>query len=109
MPFTPGQEFSGGRPKGAENKETKKLREAIAAITTGGVEDFQRALGEVLEENPSKYLELYLKLLEYTMPKLRSIDTNIELGDNTIQKITVEINAGAKDTSNNSIPEELGS
>lgn len=109
MPFIPGQEFSGGRPKGAENKETKKLREAIAAITTGGVEDFQRALGEVLEENPSKYLELYLKLLEYTMPKLRSIDTNIELGESTIHKITVEVNAGLKDTSNNSIPEELGS
>lgn len=91
MPFVPGQEFSGGRPKGAENKETKKLREAIAAITTGGVEDFQRALNEVLEENPAKYLELYLKLLEYTMPKLRSIDTNIELGENAISKITVEV------------------
>jgi hypothetical protein len=110
MPFIPGQEFSGGRPKGAENKETKKLREVIAAITTGGVDDFQRALGEVLEENPSKYLELYLKLLEYTMPKLRSIDTNIELGDNTIQKITVEVNAKRSEhTSNDSIPEELGS
>ena len=89
MPFTP--ETATGRPKGAENKETKKLREAIASITVGGVEDFQRALNEVLEENPSKYLELYLKLLEYTMPKLRSIDTNIELGENAISKITVEV------------------
>jgi hypothetical protein len=100
MPFT--SETATGRPKGAEGKDTKKLREAIAAITNGGVEDFQRALGEVLEENPAKYLELYLKLLEYTMPKLRSIDTNIELGDNTIQKITVEVANGQRteDTSN---------
>jgi hypothetical protein len=107
MPFKAGEVT--GRPKGAEGKDTKKLREAIAAITNGGVEDFQRALGDVLEENPAKYLELYLKLLEYTMPKLRSIDTNIELGESTLHKITVEINAGAKDTSNSSIPEELGS
>ena len=107
MPFKAGEVT--GRPKGSEGKDTKKLREAIAAITNGGVEDFQRALGDVLEENPAKYLELYLKLLEYTMPKLRSIDTNIELGESTLHKITVEINAGAKDTSNSSIPEELGS
>ena len=105
MPFKAGEVT--GRPKGSEGKDTKKLREAIAAITNGGVEDFQRALGDVLEENPAKYLELYLKLLEYTMPKLRSIDTNIELGESTLHKITVEINAGAKDTSNSSIPEKL--
>lgn len=107
MPFKAGEVT--GRPKGAEGKDTKRLREAIAAITEGGIEDFQRALGDVLEENPAKYLELYLKLLEYSMPKLRSIDTNVELGESTLHKITVEINAGAKNTSDNSIPEELGS
>ena len=52
---------------------------------------------------------MYLRLLEYTMPKLRSIDTNVELGESTIHKITVEVNAGSKNTSDDSIPEELGS
>jgi hypothetical protein len=89
MPFT--SETATGRPKGAENKETKRLREAISAITEGGVEDFQRALNEVLEENPSKYLELYLKLLEYTMPKLRSIDTNLGISDEAIGGIKIEV------------------
>ena len=97
MPFTPGQEFSGGRPKGAENKETKKLREAIAAITNGSVEDLQGAFAEIRENNPVKFIEMYLRLLEYTMPKLRSIENNIELGDSAIQKITVEV-ANAKRT-----------
>jgi hypothetical protein len=102
MPFTPGQEFTGGRPKGAENKETKKLREAIAAITNGSVEDLQGAFAEIREDNPAKFIEMYLRLLEYTMPKLRSIDTNIEMGDTLIQKITVEVANGkrAEDTSN---------
>ena len=93
MPFTPGQEFSGGRPKGAENKETKKLREAIAAITNGSVEDLQGAFAEIRENNPVKFIEMYLRLLEYTMPKLRSIENNIELGESAISKITVEVKA----------------
>ena len=84
MPFTPGQEFSGGRPKGAENKETKKLREAIAAITNGSIEDLQGAFAEIRENNPVKFIEMYLRLLEYTMPKLRSIENNIELNHNSL-------------------------
>jgi hypothetical protein len=93
MPFESGQEFVGGRPKGAENKETKKLREAIAAITNGSVEDLNGAFAEIRESNPAKFIEMYLRLLEYTMPKLRSIDTNIDVSDSMIQKITVEVNA----------------
>ena len=107
MPFT--SETATGRPKGSEGKDTKRLREAIAAITNGSVEDLQSCFAEIREDNPVKFIEMYLRLLEYTMPKLRSIDTNIELGDNTIEKITVEVNAKrAEYTSNNSIPEELG-
>ncbi len=94
-----------GRPKGAENKETKKLREAIAAITEGGIEDFQRALNEVLEENPSKYLELYLKLLEYTMPKLRSVDTNIGVNEDSIGNIKIEVVNKANESRTNNTGE----
>jgi hypothetical protein len=110
MPFTP--DTATGRPRGAENKETKQLREAIKAITEGSVIDFQTTMNEVRESNPTKFLELYIKLLEYTMPKLRSVEANLELGDSTVEKIVVNvINNGQRvsNTSNNSIPEELGS
>jgi hypothetical protein len=103
MPFT--SETATGRPKGAENKETKKLREAISAITEGGVEDFQRALNEVLEDNPSKYLELYLKLLEYTMPKLRSVDTNLGISDEAIGGIKIEVVNKANESRTNNTGE----
>ena len=103
MPFT--SETATGRPKGAENKETKRLREAISAITEGGVEDFQRALNEVLEENPSKYLELYLKLLEYTMPKLRSVDTNIGVNEDSIGNIKIEVVNKANESRTNNTGE----
>jgi hypothetical protein len=49
------------------------------------------AFESVREENPGKYIELYLRLLEYTTPKLRSIDTKMELGETSIEKITIEV------------------
>jgi hypothetical protein len=105
MPFVPGQEFSGGRPKGAENKETKKLREVLAEVTNKGADGLWETLTEIKTDNPAKFIELYLRLLEYTTPKLRSIETNLELGDSLIQKITVEVNAKRpQHTSDDSIP-----
>jgi hypothetical protein len=92
MPFKPGEVT--GRPKGAEGKDSKRVREAIAAITEGGIEDLNSAFAHIREDNPAKFVELYLRLLEYTMPKLRSIDNNIEMGDTLIQKITVEVSNG---------------
>jgi hypothetical protein len=91
MPFEAGHSVPGGRPKGAENKETKKLREAIAAITEGGLVDFSTVMNEIKETNPTKFLEMYIKLLEYSLPKLRSVDTNLSLDENTIQSVRIEI------------------
>jgi hypothetical protein len=90
MPFTP--DTATGRPRGAENKETKALREAIAKITEGSVVDLNECFGEIRQTNPAKFIELYLRLLEYSMPKLRSVDATLDLGDSTISKVTIEVN-----------------
>ena len=104
MPFTAGE--VSGRPKGSEGKDTKRVREAITAITEGGITSLNECFDEIRTTNPAKFVELYLRLLEYTMPKLRSIDTNIDVSDSMIQKITVEVNAKRTEhTSNNSISE----
>ena len=109
MPFQPGNTYSQGRPKGAENKETKKIREAISAIIEGGLEDFNRVMSELQVNNPSKFVETYIKLLEYSVPKLRSVDTTVDLGSETVSKIVVELKQrdGDNNPSNTSIPEEL--
>jgi len=109
MPFQPGNTLGQGRPKGAENKETKKVREAIAAIIEGGLEDFNRVMGELQISNPSKFVETYIKLLEYSVPKLRSVDTTVDLGSDTVSKIVVELKQrdGDNNPSHTSLPEEL--
>ena len=89
MPFEKGEVT--GRPKGSEGKDTKRVREAITAITEGGITSLNECFDEIRTTNPAKFVELYLRLLEYTMPKLRSIDNNIELGESAISKITVEV------------------
>jgi hypothetical protein len=89
MPFTPDNPGS-GRPKGAENKEKKQLRESINAILEGGIEDFNQAMSELRETNPKAYLDTYVKLIEYGLPKLRSVDTTIDVKDN-VESIKIEI------------------
>ncbi len=93
MPFTPGHDLGHGRPKGAENKEKKQLRESINAILEGGIEDFNSTMAILKETNPKAYLDTYVKLIEYGLPKLRSVDTTIDVKDN-VESIKIEIKKG---------------
>ena len=91
MPFEAGHNIPGGRTKGSTNEKVNKVREAITAITEGGIESFNECMDEVRITNPAKYLELYLKLLEYSMPKLRSVDSNIGINEESIGGIKIEV------------------
>jgi len=76
MPFQPGHSLATGRPKGSPNKENKDLRDAIQAIVNGAIPDVVAVLAEMRETNPVKYTENVLKLMEYVIPKMRSVDTS---------------------------------
>jgi len=100
MPFQPGHNLAQGRPKGSPNKDNKPIRDAIHAIVEGNLADFTRVLGEMQETNPVKYAENIRALMEYTVPKLRSVDTNVSmdtesLGSIKIEVVTKEKNEGA--------------
>ena len=91
MAFKEGNDYGKGRPKGSPNKFTDKVRLNLMKLTDQKLVDLQDALEEVRGESPAKYVELYLKMLEYTMPKLRAIDTKIDVAEGTIDKITIEV------------------
>ena len=105
MPFQPGHSLAQGRPKGSPNKENQIIKEAITAIVEGAIPDLVTVLAEMRETNPVKYTENVLKLMEYTVPKLRSIDSNVSLdteslGSIKIEVVTKEKNEGTNNTSN---------
>jgi hypothetical protein len=94
MPFTknnPGK----GRPRGAENKEKKTLRESINSILEGGIEDFNSTMAELRETNPKAYLDVYVKLIDFSLPRMKSVDTTISTKDN-VESIKIEIKSPPK-------------
>lgn len=59
---------TGGRQKGTPNKSTSDVRAAIAVFAQAHVGAMSKWLIEV--EDPAKRLDLYLRALEFYMPKL---------------------------------------
>ena len=70
--------FGKGRPKGAVNKSTKVVREAIAELLSRNSQYMDRWLQRVAEcdevlgmkPDPYKALDIMLKMSEYHIPKL---------------------------------------
>lgn len=59
-----------GRPPGSPNKSTAAVREAIAKMAEENAENFAKWLETVAKENPEKACDIYLKAIEYHIPKL---------------------------------------
>jgi hypothetical protein len=103
MPFKKGQKNpNAGRPAGSQNKGTEALRKKLALLTERSYPRISDALMRVEAEDPKAFIELYLKLLHYVVPKLESVQSTIEVGDETLNKITVEIKARSNGDSNTS-------
>ena len=62
---------SGGKPKGAVTKTTKKIREAFTLLVDSNTANMTKWLKEVADESPKDALDIMTKLAEYTIPKLQ--------------------------------------
>lgn len=80
-----------GRKPGSQNKGTEALRKRIATLTERNYPRLSEALQSVEAQDPKAFVELYLKLLQYTLPKLESIQQTLEYSDDTISKINIQI------------------
>ena len=59
-----------GRPKGTPNKLTRDTREAITRLAEATVDQVAEWFNTIAANDPAKALELWLKMLEYHIPKL---------------------------------------
>ena len=78
-----------GRPPGSLNKSTSAVREAIARMADENADNFVGWLNQVAASNPEKACDIYLKAIEYHIPKLaRTEVTGADNGPLTIKVVT---------------------
>jgi len=91
MPFKPGNKLSKGRPRGAINRSTEMAKLTLARIADEGLDNLKKDLQKIREKDPVRAAELYLKILEYIIPKQQRVEVKGEI-EQKIQQITVNIN-----------------
>ena len=99
MPFVKGDKRinANGRPKGAVNRTTEQMRLTINRAVNNTLSTIQSDLEELKKTDPVKAIELSMKLMEYAMPKMRSIDIQGTMEVNAkIQSINLNIVDGTK-------------
>lgn len=97
MPFEKGNKLSKGRPKGSVNRSTEQAKLSIARIANYGLDNFKEDLDKIREKDPVEAAKLSMRLLEYIVPKQKSVEMRAEI-DQRIQQITVNINrSGSED------------
>ena len=98
MPFEKGNKLGKGRPKGRTNRSTEMAKLTLARLADKGLNNINEDIEEIRKNNPAEAAKLYIKLLEFVVPKLKAIDMTVDAEVNTkIDKITVEIKNNKND------------
>lgn len=80
---------TGGRQKGTPNKSTAEVREAIAAFASANVDQMGTWLNAI--DSPEKKLDLFLRAIEYHIPKLARTEVAGDSDNPLLHKIELEI------------------
>ena len=88
--FEKGNKLSKGRPSGALNRSTEQMKLNLARATNNTLNHLSEDLEKIRKKDPEKAIELALKLMEFTLPKLSRTEMKAEI-DTKIQAINVNI------------------
>jgi len=89
--FEKGNKLGKGRPPGALNRSTEQAKLAVARLANNGLDVLREDLEKIRKKDPLEAAKIYLKLLEYIVPKKAQIDLKGEMVQR-IEQITVNIN-----------------
>ena len=96
--FQKGKNWKGnkfGRPKGSRNRSTEMQKINIQRMINEGLDYMKEDYHRIREENPEKALSLLVKLLEFSVPKLKSVDMKVDADVNQkVEKVIVEVKNG---------------
>jgi hypothetical protein len=99
MGFEKGNKLSKGRPKGALNRSTEMMKVTIARAVDNTLNTLTADLEKIRKKDPERAIELALKLMEYTLPKLSRTEVKAEVNQR-IEQITVNVTQKILDDSN---------
>mgnify|MGYP001046687731 CR=1 FL=1 len=77
-----------GRKVGSVNRVTKQTKEAVSDIIEGNLSEFQSRLNNLSD---SEYCKIYLSLMKFVVPTMRSIDAPNIKNELPFQKVEIEI------------------
>ena len=90
MAFQKGHKLAKGRPVGALNRSTEEMKLTIARAVNNTLNTISKDLEEIKKRDPEKAIDLALKLMEYSLPKLSRTEMRAEI-DQRIHSISVNI------------------
>ena len=88
--FQPGNKLSTGRPVGALNRSTEQAKLAVARLANNGLDALREDLELIRKKDPIEAAKLYLKLLEYIVPKKAQVDLQGEI-NHQIKQVSIQI------------------
>ena len=82
----------GGRKKGSLNRSTEMAKVTLARLANTGLNNITEDLEKIREKDPAQAAQIYLKLLEFVVPRLKAVDMRVDAEVNhKVEQIKVEI------------------
>lgn len=73
-----GKREGAGRKKGVPNKATTEFKEFLNKLNEASFDEFMDALEKVRANDPAKYIDLRLKLMNFSHPTKKAVEQTIE-------------------------------
>ena len=90
----------GGRKPGSLNRSTEQAKLTIARLANRGLDNILEDFDKIRQESPVEAAKLYLRLLEYIVPKKSSMEISGEL-NHRVHQVTIQINNATSDKHTN--------
>ena len=90
MGFKPGHKLAKGRPAGSLNRSTEMMKLSVARATNSVLDNLTTDLEKIRKSDPEAAINIALKLLEFSMPKLSRTEMKADINQR-IEQITVNV------------------
>ena len=82
----------GGRKKGSLNRSTEMAKVTLARLANTGLNNITEDLEKIRKKDPAQAAKIYIKLLEFVVPRLKAVDMRVDAEVNhKVEQIKIEV------------------